>query len=176
MTINSLVFPVYYIGKNKPNIQEGLSYFAYGKDTKYSDAEYRIVVVDDNSCEGDTLAIRRLRLSAKGVALHKLRLSVFFLADLIKLGKPGRWFIDSTGRVFEYTKTSLVPLVYKRIKQILPNKHGGSIILVEGLSTRFKTLFSVDQRYKYVGLLKIGLGFIYYGVYEEKPQDSYRKI
>lgn len=174
--LSNIAFPVFKIGKNKPLFENNIYFYVLGKDLEYSDAEYKILVLDDKNKSGETLALRRLQLKAEGVELYGLSKAIFFLGDLIKLAKKNVWFVDSMGYVFEYEKTKRVPLVYKKIKSITPITTGGALIEVEGLSERFKTLFAPMYDEKYAGLLVMDKAHILYGLYDAAYKNTYRAV
>lgn len=176
VTLESIAFPVYRLGLNKPDTQDNVTYFLLGADTEYSDAEYKLLIVDDKSKPGDTLAKRRLGLLAEQVPLFALTRAIFFLGDLIKLAKARVWFIDANGVVFNLKKTKTVPLIFKRITRVTNIPTGGAIIEVEGLTTRFKTLFAPKLEQKYAGVLVNGMAHILYGLYEQKFSNTRRAI
>lgn len=176
VALDNISFPVYRLGVNKPQTLDKVTFFLMGKDTEYSDAEYKLLIVDDKSVAGDTLAKRRLRLMSRNVGLYSLTKAIFFLGDLIKLAKRKVWFIDAEGLVFNLSKTKMVPLVFKRISKVIHIPTGGAIIEVEGLAARFKTLFAPTIEQKYAALLVDGKSHILYGLYEHKYSDTRRSI
>lgn len=176
IALSNIQFPVFIIGSTEPIIDGPVSYLLSGTDTKYSDAQYKISVIDDKDVEGDTLAMRRLRLRAQGVTLKKLTKAVFFLSDFIKIAKSKIWFIDALGTIFKYVKTKTVPLMYKKVKSIHKMPQGGAIVEIEGIPSRFKTLFVPSSTLEWAGVLKDGPTFIFYGLYDKKYKDSVRRI
>lgn len=169
-------FPVYVIGKRKPLYEDKVWFFLLGKDTKYSDAQYKISVVDDKNLPEETLSARRLKLLENNTTLFKLNKAVFFIGDLIKLAAKGTWFIDSLGFVFEYKKTIKVPLVFEKITHISKLPGGGAIIEVQGIATRFKTLFAPTHEFTHAGLLVWNKAYILYGLYDKKYKNTLRSI
>ena len=151
-------------------------FYAYSEHEKDGTVKDIVQVIDDKSVEGSSLAMRRLRLKDSGTTLAKLKHAVFFIADMVKLSKNGTWFIDSEGTLFEYKKSKRVPLVFRPISQIIPMKHGGALVEVKGLSTRFKTLHAPTGLEKYAGLLLVGTAHILYGLYKDKLEDTVRMI
>jgi hypothetical protein len=133
-------------------------------------------IIDDSTIEQPTLALRRIELLKMQVKLQKLGRATFFLADFIKLANKNTWFIDSAGTVFQYKKHKRAKLIFKKIKRIIPILTGGAIIEVEDSLTRFKTLHTPDASSKYAGLLLYGMGYILYGLYPDKLEDSWRMI
>jgi hypothetical protein len=174
--LNRIQFPIYHLGQDKPTKEGTRWYYHYEVHHKDGEIDPKIVVVDDTSVTGNSLAMRRLQLKNNGVALAKLRHAVFFLGDMIKLSKAGTWFIDSEGTVFEYRKTKRVPLVFKPISQVIPIRTGGAIVEVQGIGTRFKVLHAPNQHTKYAGLLLVGTGYLLYGLYEDKLPDTVRMV
>lgn len=173
---SDIVFPVFHLGKLPPITENGLSYYLLGKNTKYDDAEYKKLIIDDKNQPETSLAMRRLSMKNKGIELKKLNKALFFMADLIKLTKLGSWFIDKEGQIFEYKKSKRVRLIFRKIIQVLPLKTGGAIIEVQGSSSRFKTLFAPNDDQKYAGLLVLGNSYILYGLYDQQYADTIRMI
>lgn len=178
-TINlmEICFPVYSLkGGHTPIREKGLS-FTY---TEKLDKEDNLVpnpkVIDDLSIEGDTLSKRRLKLYSKGVKLAPLYKAIFFLGDLIKLAATTKYFVDSSGKIFTYTKNTRAKLKYKRITKVIPITAGGAIIELEGSPIRYKALFAPTRQQKYAGVLEWGMGNILYGFYEEQYPDSWRMV
>lgn len=176
ISFDKISFPVYHLGRNKPEIENGLAYFYYTQHHKTGEVTETKTVVDDKNQSGGSLAMRRLQLKQNGVNLHKLKYALFFISDLIKMTKMGSWFIDSEGQIFEYAKTKRVPLVFRPITQLIPIKTGGCIVEVRGEGNRFKTLHAPKGFEKYAGLLLVGTGSILYGLYSEKLQDTVRMV
>ena len=175
--MSQVSFPVYRLTKNKPLKEDGVLYYCneyFDVDT----AEYHKVVsiVDDLSIKEESLSRRRLRAKALGAPLYPLRKAIFFLGDFIKMAKSGYWFIDSNGKLFTYTKASRVKLTFRKIKKVIPTKSTGSIIEVEGIPHRFKTLYIVKESMRYAGILENGPIYILYGVYDQKYRDTWRMI
>lgn len=174
--LHNISFPVYYIGNKKPLEENKIHYFLYGKNLQFSDAEYKVKIIDDKNEPGDTLAKRRMSLISRNIKLYPLRKAIFFLQDLIKLAKSNVWFIDSLGTVFEYKKSIKVPLVFKKIKTVINIPTGGAIIEVEGISTRFKVLYIPEIDKQYAGILMYKSGYILYGLYDKKYDNTTRTI
>lgn len=151
-------------------------YFAteYIGETNSTTAVLRIV--DDRSLPGDTLGKRRLRLrESEGVKVYPVSVGIYFLADLIKLAKATTWFIDSSGRVFQYKKYARAKLETKKIKQVLPAAGLGCVIEVAGLSQRFKSM-TRPKTEEYAVLLNLGKVYILYGLSDNPKPPSWRLI
>jgi hypothetical protein len=133
-------------------------------------------IVDDRTIDKPTLAIRRLEIMKLGGPLKKLSSACFFLGDLVKIAKPNIWFIDSIGQLFQYKKVNNSKLVFRKIKNIIPISTGGSIIEVEGIHSRFKCLFKPNENVRYAGILELSMAHILYGLYDEQPKDTRRKV
>lgn len=136
-----------------------------------------IRVVDDRSVAGDTLGMRRLRLkSDPKVTLFPVRTAIYFLADLVKLAKSTTWFVDNSGRVFHYEKTTRAKLTTKRIKQVLPADGLGCVFELQGIPSRFKAMQRPGEHQQYARVLQLGMSFIFYGFCDEHKPDSWRMV
>lgn len=133
-------------------------------------------MVDDSNLSQTTLGLRRLAMKADGVDLFPIRTAIYFLADLVKLAKSTTWFVDSSGRVFQYEKNTRAKLQTKRIKQILPADGLGCVVELEGISSRFKSMQRPSEHQSYARVLRLGMGFIFYGFCEEVKPDSWRMV
>lgn len=173
---SNIAFPVFKIGNRKPNFDQGASYFLRSEQDSDGNWSDKYQIVDDKSRPEPGLALRRLAMQAEGAKLAKLGKAIFFIGDLIKIAKPETWFIDKEGQVFQYKKSMRVPLVFKPIQAIVPMQHGGAIIAVKGIPSRFKTLFMPTPEHKYVGLLEVGNSHILYGLYDKQYDKTVRVI
>jgi hypothetical protein len=168
---------VFRLGEKEPQRDDSVVYYA----TEYSDldtsehtATFRIV--DDKSVAGDTLSRRRLRLAVDNVPLFPIRQALYFLGDLLKVAKPTTWFIDSQGQLFQHKKSTRAKLIIKKIKNVFPTTGLGAVIELEGIPQRFKTVFKPSADMQYAALLQTGLTYIFYGLYVDKPAESWRLI
>lgn len=166
MNLTQISWPVYKLGIERPNEEEGVLFYIINN---------KMYIVDDKTLKAESLAGRRLKLLVQGINLFKLKQAFFFLGDFIKVAKTGVWFIDSTGRVFTYTKKQFVPLICRKITKIIPSV-SCALIEVQGIHSRFKVLFQPQIEEKYAGLLRLGKGYIFYGFYVEPFDDTVRKI
>lgn len=135
-----------------------------------------IKLIDNLAEPGETLSQRRLRMSAQEVPLYPLRVAIYFLGDFIKLAKKGWWFIDSTGKIFTYTKSLSVKLKFYKVKKVIPGKATGSIVEVYNLPERFKTLFTVSSNVTHAGILEYRGIYILYGLYPQEYKSTRRMI
>lgn len=168
MKLNELNWPVYKLGNTRPQTEDGVLFYHH-----ITTKGQVIEIVDDSTIEGKSLSTRRMKLAMQNVKLFKIKIALFFISDLIKLAKPGIWFIDSSGKVFQYTKTRFVPLVFKKIANVIRDI-GCYLIEVEGI--RYKVLYPPTEEQKYAGFLVMGKALIVYGVYEKLHTTTYRKI
>ena len=181
MQLNEITFPVYKLGLTKPHSQDGvLFYFQEGtRETEEGPAEdFRIKVLDDTNLPGDSLARRRLVIRANGDIPYKLNRAIFFLGDFIKISVPSMWFIDSVGKIFQYTKSTRAKLTYRKVTTVIHINTGGAIIEVEGLNIRMKSLFmpTLNRENLHAGVLLMGMSPILYGYYDQKYPDSWRLV
>ncbi len=174
MRLSEISFPVYKLAPRLPSVVGSLVFYA----TRKKDS-YKIEIIDDTSLEG-SFGQRRTKLLYKALEgelkLFKINTAVYFLGDLIKLATPDMYFLDSAGKIFKYTKSRSVPLVYKKIVNIT-KVIGASLIEVEGINSRFMCLFPPMDNQKYAAIIKESLGsYILYGFSEEWQKDTVRKI
>lgn len=176
MNLKDIVFPVYYLGRNEPMQDSGLSFYIYVVDEDSSAPKLTYKMLDDKNIDKNSLSLRRLDMLKNGASLYKLSRAIFFIGDLLKMTKGPTWYIDSSGTIFEYKKTKRVPLIFKKVSKILPMPKGGAVIEAEGIPYRFKSLFVPKLEQKWVGLLKINHGYILYGLYNKLLKNTHRLI
>lgn len=178
MNLSAISFPVYRLGTSKPIEEDGILYYSkeyVNIDSMETRASFRIV--DDKSVPGDNLGLRRLKIRADNPKLmFPIRTAFYFLGDLIKNAKPNVWYIDTTGKPFQYKKTTRAKLTCHKIEQVLPVNGLGAVIAVEGMTQRFKCLYSPTKEQRFVGLLNLGMGRILYGFYDEYFSSSSRAV
>jgi hypothetical protein len=173
MNLNEIAFPVFQLGQ-KPSEEGGVLFFAFKKETKEEDFEV-IKVVDDKNLEGITLGERRIKAKVSGATLFNLKYAIYFLGDLIKISRASVWYIDSHGKLFQYKKSTRVPLVFKKVKKRI-HANGVHLVEVEGYNTRFKTLLAPNLLHNWAGILKTPLGPILYGLFDREYKSTFRKI
>ena len=176
MHLREIVWPVYRLSEKPPKQKDGITFFATEYVGENGEPSYVLKVVDDLSAPGKTLGLRRLSLKlSEQVKLHNISLAIYFLADLIKLAKTTTWFIDSTGKVFQYKKSNRAKLETKKIRQVLPAQGLGCVIEVEGLSQRFKCLIRPKTE-EYAVVLQIDKSYLLYGFSDTARPNSWRLI
>lgn len=176
INLSQIVYPVYSILGSAVPSTEGTVSFTYSELTEDEEFTYSFKVVDDKSIDKPTLGLRRLQIAAKGDTLQKIGKAIFFLGDLVKIAKRHTFFIDSSGRVFQYRKSTRAKLHFRRLTNIIPITTGGAILEVEGINSRFKCLFQPKTLELYVGVLEFGKSYILYGLYEHPYKSSWRMI
>lgn len=176
MNLQEISYPVFKLRDEKPSEYNNVIFYSYVNIDEEGNESYAVRIVDDRNLDNPKLSMRRLLLKHRGEKLFRLSKAVFFLGDLIKLAKKGQWFIDSTGKIFEYTKTTYCKLSYHKITKVIRTDTGGAIIEVEGIATRFKSLFYPEQDKLYAGILHFGMSLILYGYYDKKYKDSRRMV
>lgn len=175
VSLKDLQFPIYRLGLDKPSQYDGVLYYESIKTDKEGKKIDIKQIVDDAKVNGNSLAMRRLAMMSEGINLKPIKNAIFFISDFIKLATAGTWFIDSSGMLFQHTKSVRAKLVFRPINKVIPIATGGAIIEVVDIPTRFKTLYAPKYE-KFAGLLNIGRVYILYGLYEEKPKDTWRLI
>ena len=160
-----------------PETVNGITFYrteSYNRDTAaYTE---RIRIIDDKNLLGETLSRRRLQLSSKQVPLYKIKRAVYFIGDFIKLATPRMWFIDSSGTVFQYKKTTRAKLRFYKVKNIFPVGGIGAVIEVQGLSERFKVLFRPAEAEHWAGIVEVNDLKFLYGIYDKNYDETWRMI
>lgn len=168
---------MYRLSDNKPTIDGGLVYYYTEYTSETNETSLTLKIVDDKSVQQPTLGRRRLHLSLdKSIKLFPIRTAIYLLADLIKLAKASTWFIDDSGRVFQYKKQARAKLTTHKIKQVLPVNGIGCVLEVEGLAQRFKSLHHPNDYQHYAVLLSLNKTNIFYGLSETHLPPSWRLV
>lgn len=165
---------MFRLGERKPDQHGGIVFYHTHYVDHNNTESVTVRVVDDANLSGETLGLRRLQMQEE--KLFPIRTAIYFLADLVKLAKATTWFIDNSGRIFQYEKNTRAKLQTRRIKQVLPASGLGCVIELEGLSSRFKCMQRPSETQVYARVLKLGVGFIFYGFCEEVKPDSWRMV
>lgn len=176
VSLKEISYPVFRLGTNKPLTEGGVTFFYHHKQLEEGE-HISVRIVDDKNMPQETLSLRRLQLSLDStVQLFKISKAIYFLGDLIKISTPNTWFVDNTGKVFNYQKTSRAKLKIYPVAQLIPIKTGGVIVEAKGIMTRFKALYVPEIGLDYVGILHWGKSLILYGFYEQQHDDSWRMV
>lgn len=177
MNLTDIHFPVFRL-LNKPPEWKG-DLLVYENTYMHVDTanEYTHTKIVDAKVPGETLSRRRLKLDEKGLPLYPLKKAAFFLHDFIKLAGNGYYFIDSVGKIFKYKKQTSCKLIFRKITRVIPSESTGSIVEVEGMPQRFKTMAHFENPYGlWAGLLYYKGAWLFFGVYNEQYRDTRRMI
>lgn len=162
MNLRKISFPVYQVTKPVSR---------FGTKLVFLNAKEEEVILDDSSVEGSTLGLRRLHIKGNLLPLNQ---AIYFIKDLVKLSGT---FIDNVGYLFTYSKSRLVPLIFKRITKVLPIKTGGAILEIDNEYPRYKIMYAPKLEEQYIGLLEISpKAYLIYGLYTEVHKDTRRKV
>lgn len=177
MKLTEIVWPVFRLGENKPEFEGTLVYY----HSEYIDEEVgkrvNVRIVDDKSLPAETIGLRRLQLMQdKKTKMFPIPTAIYFLADMLKLAKASTWFVDNSGRVFQYKKVTRAKLTTKKIKQVLPAQGIGCVLEVEGVAARFKCLQRPNAYQEYAVLLQNGMSYMLYGLSETPRANSWRMV
>ena len=174
--LSEIVWPVFRLGERAPVHDNGVVFYYTHYVDEANSESVSLRIVDDANLPQPTLGRRRLELALQKQKLYPIRAAIYFLADLIKLAKSTTWFVDNSGRVFQYEKNTRAKLTTKRIKQVFPADGLGCVVELEGISNRFKSIQRPKEHELYAKVLKLGMGFILYGFCETLDPDSWRMI
>lgn len=162
--ISEIKFPIYGITKKYRRLWNE-------NNVLFIETESGIYVIDNKNIPGKTLGTRRLRLKADKYRLKKIILNAEQL-----LRSKYIHFIDSLGTLFEYKRTTMVPLKYHEVinSTIYENK---IVLDLKGVSYRPVLRHKPDAYgIKYVGLLHTSMGLIPYEYSTTYKKDTRRKI
>jgi hypothetical protein len=177
MNLSEISWPVFRLTERPPEVEGPVTYYVTESlDQDSNTLRKRIRLVDDRTVPGDYIGTRRLAMKASGAPMYSIRKAIYFLGDLIKLSKSTTWFIDNTGKVFQYQKTTRAKLTCHRVTKLMPAKGMGVVVEVQGIPTRFKALYAPLEGQIYAGILHNGLGSILYGFYYEPFKPSTRLV
>ena len=97
------------------------------------------------------------------------------LSDFRSLAKHrGRFYVDTTGKYFSYSKTTKADIIYKKIDKIEP-KEVATLIWVEDIPSPFEELRPIEA--KYVGVAYIsGFPAFIWEFTNERKKKTWRKI
>lgn len=178
MNLSEISFPVFKLRNRPPETSGTVSYYISERFNQ-DNAEYKktVYIVDDTSIDEPTLSRRRLVLMQQGVKLLKISAAIYFLADLIKQSTSTQYWIDSTGKIFKYKKTTRAKLKFYRVEAIYPIKGLGAVIQVQNLPQRFKVLFYPSQELTWAGVLEWDHGQrVLYGLYPTQHNETWRLV
>lgn len=134
-------------------------------------------LVDDKSMPGDSIGIRRLMhqatYGADAYKLYNLNKPLFTIAEMIQ--NPSNEYIDSTGKIFKYTKKEFFHVhTYKLYKYV--EFQEGYVLYPKGLHCRFFLSRAPELHEQYVQVLHMGMGFMLYGLSSEDMSVFRRKV
>lgn len=165
MHLKDIEFPVFAIGSYEKLWEENLIlYLKSGYDIIYT--------VDNKNLAGDTVSKRRLRIPKK--ERYTFRGTFFNIYQMINSGK--KVFVDNNGRLFKYSKSTKVELLYREIKRVKRVENVGYLLYIDKIPTPITVPVLFYTRQKYAGLLNYKGSYILYELTDEKKADTWRKI
>lgn len=171
--LDRIVWPVFRLGNREPDLHNGIVYYA----NQHLDLENQLhtnsYIIDDRNIAKDSLGLRRLSIPKDDI--YPLSTTIYTLQDLIKLAKPTTWFIDNSGQLFQYRKSTRAKLQTYRIKQVLPVTGIGCVLEIEGFSERFKSM-TVPNTERYAAILTYKNKNLLYGLYTENIKQTWRLV
>ena len=172
MNLHEVEFPLYKM-RTYQKIRENL----LGR--KFIITRKKEYVLDDCSYAGN-YAERRLRMKLDGIEdIYPLDIRVEGTEDLVKY-PTGTVFIDNTGKLFKYKKTSAkyYPVESRKIIKLVKSDKPyaiRSLIYVDGYDIAFKYHKSI-KREKYASVMSTPNGPLLYDLTEEPHKTFKRKI
>lgn len=130
------------------------------------------LVLDDKNVKRDTLGERRLLSSHR--ALLKLNKMYPTIREALS-GKSGT-YIDSTGKILEYSRTKFAKIVYHKIRNV-EYKDTYSMLRVYGVNFSFKLRCPPPKLYTYAGILYLNnLPWLLWDYSKRKLPDRRMKV
>lgn len=158
--IKGIVFPVYALPSKDWYRQDGVLFIDNGR------------VLDDTNMPGPSLGIRRIQCGRKD--LCRLRTAYTDFGSMLK--SKHRFFIDSAGVPFIYSRTINSPLIHHSVKNIeLKDEH--SIVWLKNIPYPMSIPRPPygDPRFARVLYYK-GSPWLIYDFVSEKGKDSYKRV
>lgn len=182
MRLDQIHFPVFRL-KNTPPIvtADGVVYYhstviKRNLDNNEETESTSIQLVDDTRINKPSVGLRRLIMKLRGATLLKITRSFNQIKDLVN-SPSGYWYMDYTGKIFQYVKSRTEKLFCAKITKVIrPENATGCIIEVEGLVNRFKCEYSIKDGEEYAGILTFYGGYLLYGLYREPFKTTRRKV
>jgi hypothetical protein len=174
-----IVWPVFRLKEEQPHQKDGVVFYYYEsiKDTDEALVHRQsIKIVDDKNIPGATLGIRRMQFLDSETKLFPIRTAIYFLADLIKLAKTTTWFIDTTGRVFQYKKSHRAKLQSFKLKKIVPSCGMGCVVELESKANRFKSMVYPQPEQAYAVVATFNRIELLYGFSETPIKPTWRMV
>ena len=161
-----------------PKKIDGKYYYVDEKiDLKTGELFAKTRIVDDTNMKEETLGLRRAKLldiyHYKDV--YPLPKAIFFPADLVKVSKSGNnLFIDYSGKLFRYIKSTSALLVCHKIEKVIPVRNG-ALLELQGSAQRYKSIVQPLEG-KYAGILHFNHCTLLYGIYDSAFSTTRRKV
>lgn len=134
-------------------------------------------VLDNMSMPGETLGLRRLQHQASvdifSKKLFKLSKPLYSIIDI--LHTTASKFIDSKGKIFNYTKSKFFKLESFKIQEFIEVSEG-YIIKVHGIHCSFFLNRAPHVDEKFARVLRVGMGYLLYELEREYRKPSRLKL
>lgn len=137
------------------------------------------MLLDAPEIPNGSLGMRRLLYtsapSIENYKLYKLRVPIYRYSDIFQVINRSSTFIDSSGLIFHYTRTTFYPLEYFKIKSV-DECQDGYLISIYEVHTKFYAFTPPEPEMKYAGLLLVGKGYVLLEYSETKKKATRRKV
>lgn len=159
LKLSDVNWPIYPLPKNTSFREYNGLKLAKGPTTE----EWKLL--DAPNLPQATLGLRRLNYRSaptlENYALFKLSLPIYRYSDIFQYINSTNLFIDTSGKIIDYTRSRYVPLVYHKIKKFI-EVEGGYTIYVEDIHMPLFLNREPTLEDRYVGVLHIGRGYLLY--------------
>ena len=165
MNLNELRWPLYLLGKHsKVWEEEGITYI---------DTDYGQSILDNKNITGNSLGIRRLKLSE--YKLYRLKVVVHTLSELVSIRSTHPVFIDSNGMLFHYSKSVRRSLIYKKVEHITV-QDSKLLCYCKDIFRPIEVSYIPRIMPRFLGLLVVQGDYLLYSLEATRLKDTWRKI
>ena len=169
-TKSELVFPVYRVPETYPIQYSGTRTFIEGYD-----GEER--TIDDTAIPGNTIGLRRLKLSADGVKLFRLRYKFSMWQALVTHKEGGRGlYIDSSGYTFMYRPSQFITINWFEVSCQV-DQGNGTLLYLKGHNVPIKHRRMLEPELTwYAGIASLAGDTILFDLCNEPKPRTKRKV
>ncbi len=168
-TKSDLVFPVYRVPETNPILYEGTRVYTSPEDGERT--------IDDTSVPGDTIGIRRLKLSAGGVKLLRLQYKFSMWQALVARTEGGTGlYIDSSGYTFMYKPSQFITIDWFEVTCQV-DQGNGTLLYLKGhnIPVKYRRILEPELTW-YAGVASLAGDIILFDLCNEPKPRTRRKI
>ena len=168
-TKSDLVFPVYRVPETNPILYDGTRVYTSSEEGEYT--------IDDTSVPGDTIGIRRLKLSTVGVKLVRLQYKFSMWQALVAHKKGGKGlYIDSSGYTFMYKPSQSITIDWFEVTCQV-DQGNDTLLYLKGhnIPVKYRRILEPELTW-YAGIASLAGDIILFDLCNEPKPRTRRKI